>query len=226
MQWLTSAEACEKFNVTANTLRSWDKLGKILTTRTIGNQRRYSSHLLSEQVVPQSSPAQNVIYCRVSTFKQRDDLHRQIATMQAAHPNCDVISDIASGLNYHRKGLNSLLQRTVSGSLKTVPVAHKDRLARFGYELIETILQLHGVEIRVEDDTNHSPAEELQTDLLNVLHVFACRANGQRRYKRKGSDKEKKETIKRTKSVKEEEAKCLPLPLPTKSSSETQVDRV
>lgn len=126
-KWLTNGEVCQHFNVTASTLRTWDKQGRIKTQRTVGNQRRYSSLLLEEpQVGGENSPSESnsVIYCRVSSSKQKDDLVRQVASMQEKHLGCVLIKDVASGLNYKRKVLKSLLERAGN---KTIHVCYSNK---------------------------------------------------------------------------------------------------
>ncbi|MCY7337520.1 MAG: IS607 family transposase [Chamaesiphon sp.] len=123
-----------------------------------------------------------VCYCRVSSSKQRADLDSQIAYMRGLYPQAEIITDIASGLNYKRKGLKTLLARGLSGDQLTVVVAHKDRLARFGVELIEWILQSCGSELLVLNQSISDPQRELTEDLLAIIQIFSCRLYGQRRY--------------------------------------------
>lgn len=123
-------------------------------------------------------------YARVSSRKQKDDLERQIAYLKAKEPNAEVITDIASGLNFKRKGLTTLLERCLQGDKLTVVVAHRDRLARFGFELIEWLIERNGGQVVVLSKSAHtSPTDELFQDLLAVLGVFAARMPGLRRYR-------------------------------------------
>jgi predicted site-specific integrase-resolvase len=116
MVWLKPKQATEHFGVHINTLRNWDKLGKILTQRTPSGHRLYwdSFDLFPNNGIriedKQEFKEEEVIYCRVSTSRQKDDLKRQIEFMQLRHPNCRVIKDIASGINFKRKGLTALLE--------------------------------------------------------------------------------------------------------------------
>ena len=105
--------------------------------------------------------------------------------MQQQYPNAEIITDVASGLNYRRKGLASILERLHQGDKLTLVVAYRDRLARFGTELIEQILQQNGGELLVLNQRDLSPPEELTQDLLAILTVFSARANGLRRYRKK-----------------------------------------
>jgi len=93
-----------------------------------------------------------------------------------------VVFDIASGLNFKRKGLDSVLERVLSGKVEEVVVAHKDRLCRFGFELFESIARFHNTRIVVLDAAQESPQAELVRDLLSIIHVFSCRLYGLRKY--------------------------------------------
>lgn len=127
------------------------------------------------------------IYARVSTRKQSDDLKSQITTLQSRHPGSLVLSDCASGLNFKRKGLKTLLELAIKRRVRTVYIAHKDRLCRFAFDLVEHILKLHGAKIVVDaydtdttTSTAISPELELAEDVLAVITVFGARLYGKR----------------------------------------------
>ena len=103
--------------------------------------------------------------------------------MRERFPEHDIITDIASGLNFKRKGLRSVLERVLRREVKTVVVAHKDRLARFGFDLLQWLVESHGGTIMVLNDVSSSPTDELTQDLLAVLTVFSCRMHGLRKYR-------------------------------------------
>ena len=105
----------------------------------------------------------------------------RFAFMQQQYPNAEIITDVASGLNYRRKGLATILERLQLGDKLTLVVAYRDRLARFGTELIEQMLQQNGGELLVLNQRDLSPPEELTQDLLAILTVFSARANGLRK---------------------------------------------
>jgi predicted site-specific integrase-resolvase len=126
-----------------------------------------------------------VCYCRVSSPKQKDDLARQVVFMREQYPQAEIVQDIGSALNFKRKGLRSLLERLLQGDKLTLVVAHKDRLARFGFELMDFLVRTNGGELLVLDRVVDSPNEELTKDLLQILHVFSCRMHGLRRYSKK-----------------------------------------
>jgi len=100
--------------------------------------------------------------------------------MREQYPFASIVKDIGSGRYAKRRGLKSILERAMRGEQLQVVVAHKDRLARFGFELIEWIIQESGGRVVVLKQTNLSPEQELTNDLLNILHVFSCRMHGLR----------------------------------------------
>ena len=121
------------------------------------------------------------IYARVSTRKQLDDLQSQIRTLTTKYPDHVVFSDCASGLNFKRKGLLSLLQLTFEGRLRLVRIAHRDRLCRFAFDLLEYVFLKHCTKIHVEASDLPSSAEsELAEDVLAVITVFGARLHGAR----------------------------------------------
>ena len=129
---------------------------------------------------PKSNGVQ-AIYARVSTRKQLDDLQSQIRTLTTKYPNHVVFSDCASGLNFKRKGLLSLLQFAFEGRLRLVRIAHRDRLCRFAFDLLESVFLTHGAKIHVEASDLPSSAEsELAEDVLAVIAVFGARLHGAR----------------------------------------------
>ena len=186
-----SAQATsESLGISTGTLRNWARAGKVQYTTTVGGHRRYRANQFTStaqenhQAIVKcvSETVTGAIYCRVSSAKQKDDLQRQEAQLQEKYPTYQVFKDICSGLNYKRKGLTRLLEQVQRGMVKEVVVAHKDRLARFGTEIIEWVLKQAGVPLVVLDRNVLSPNEELTQDLMAIVHVFSCRLNGKRRY--------------------------------------------
>lgn len=176
MKYVSSKQASKQLGLHPNTLRHYADNGTIESYRTESGQRRYNV----EAYLGQQKQSTTICYCRVSSQKQRDDLKRQVQFMREQYPGAEVIKDIGSGLNYKRRGLKSILERAMRGEQLEIVVAHKDRLARFGFELIEWIIQESGGRFVVLKQTNLSPEQELTNDLLNILHVFSCRMHGLR----------------------------------------------
>ena len=123
----------------------------------------------------------DAVYARVSTRKQAPDLERQLATLRVAHPDANVFSDIASGLNFKRKGLRGLLKLAFDGRLRRVHVAHRDRLCRFAFDLVEHVLNEHGATIVVDSTSPQvSDEQELAEDVLSIVTVFGAKLHGKR----------------------------------------------
>lgn len=172
-------KAVELTGLHPNTLRKYADNGTVKSTRLPCGNRLFDTESLPGQ---KSKRAATVCYCRVSSTKQKDDLARQIAYMRDNFPNSDIIQDIGSGLNFKRKGLVSILDRLLQGDRITLIVAHRDRLCRFGFEIIDHMVKHNGGEIVVLNKTNTSPQSELVQDILSIIHVFSCRIHGLRRY--------------------------------------------
>jgi predicted site-specific integrase-resolvase len=147
--------------------------------RTPGGRRLYDLSSLSQ------SNRSKIIYARVSSKGQSNDLDSQIQYLRTRYPNHELIQDIGSGLNFKRKGLTALLERLLSGDVEEVVIAHRDRLCRFGFELFLTIAEKFNTKIVVLDDAQQSPHDELVADLLSIVHVFSCRLYGLRKYSKK-----------------------------------------
>jgi len=136
----------------------------------------------------------DAVYARVSTRKQAPDLERQLAALRIAHPGATVFSDIASGLNFKRKGLRDLFKLAFEGRLRRVHVAHKDRLCRFAFDLVEYVLSQHGATIVV--DANSVPVsdeQELAEDVLSIVTVFGAILHGKRSGQGRKRQREEKE---------------------------------
>ena len=179
MKYVPSREAAKVLGVHPNSLRSWANQGKIQVKLTPGGKRLYDI----ESFIGIVPATQSICYCRVSSVKQRDDLERQVEYMRTRYPDHAIVIDIASGLNFKRKGLRSLLERVLRREVCEIVVAYKDRLARFGFELIQWLVESHGGRIVVLNDVSMSPADELTQDLLAIITIFRCRMHGLRKYR-------------------------------------------
>ena len=123
-------------------------------------------------------------YCRVSSHKQKDDLERQIENvktyMYAKGYQFEIITDIGSGINYNKKGLNQIIDMVTNSEVEKIVVLYKDRLIRFGYELIENLCNKFGTTIEIIDNTEKSEQQELVEDLVKIITVFSCKLQGKR----------------------------------------------
>lgn len=183
-------EFAEMIGVSVKTLQRWDNEGKLKAFRT-PTDRRYYTHKQYVDYAGDSNTkhGKTVIYTRVSTANQKDDMANQVEYLkQFANARGiivdEVFEDIGSGLNYNRKKWNKLIEDCMLGLIKTVIVAHKDRFIRFGYDWFERFLKSNGVEIIVVNNDNASPEQELVNDLISIIHVFSCRIYGLRKYKK------------------------------------------
>ncbi|MGL5936545.1 MAG: IS607 family transposase [Cetobacterium sp.] len=186
IKYVNTKEAREITRVTSATLRRWDKEDKVKTIRTSSGIRLYDKSSLLAVIGQKgdSDEKKSISYCRVSSKKQNDDLERQKDFMQSLYPDHELVSDVGSGINFKRKGLQRILEQVMQGKVEEVVVSHRDRLCRFAFELIEFIFKQHDTKLVVIDKTdNKSGSEELAEDVLAIIQVFACREMGKRRYK-------------------------------------------
>ena len=181
------SEAARLLGVTTQTLRARHRKGLIEAVQEESTGHR--SYVLVDPLIAIrgneiDSTKQRIVYARVSSRKQLGDIERQIASLEAAYPGYRVISDIGSGLNFKRRGLLHILDLAISQRLEELVVAHRDRLVRFGFDLIEHMLRGHGAVLTVlhpPDVQGDSGAAELADDLLSIVTVFAARHHGRRR---------------------------------------------
>lgn len=181
-------------NKHVRTLQRWDNDGTFKPAKYTPKGRKLYSHEqyldFTNQNLDNLINKSNIIYCRVSSFNQKNDLTSQLKFIEQYCTNNqihvdDVYSDIGSGLNYKRKNFIKLINEITKHKINKVIVAHKDRLVRFGFELIEEICKEHNVELIVINDEKLSPQEEMVTDLMSIIHVFSSRLYGLRNYKPK-----------------------------------------
>ena len=146
-EFLTPRRTSELLKVTTKTLQNWDKEGKIKSFRTTGGHRRFAladiRTLMQTEKEPITPTQTKICYCRVSTPSQKEDLERQVEFFRQTYPTHRIVQDIGSGLNFKRKGLQTILDIAIAGDLSEVVVTHRDRLCRFGFELIEGIITNH-----------------------------------------------------------------------------------
>jgi predicted site-specific integrase-resolvase len=190
-QFVSVGEASTFTGLDPQTIRKMADKASIVCYRTPSGQRRINlqslQELCSSSPTPEeksSVPKRNFIYARVSTKKQMDDLSRQLEFLKRPeYADYRVVTDIASGINFQRKGLSTILDSCLQGIIGEVVVAHRDRLSRFGYELIELLVTKAGGKITVlQESENRTCEQELTDDLLAIIHVFSCRQMGKRSY--------------------------------------------
>ncbi len=183
MPKLIISEAAYLLGVSTDTLRRWEKEGKITSSRTEGGHRRYD---LTDILKDKEDEGLTILYARVSTRPQLKDLARQIAVLETyaeikGWKNCQTIKDIGSGVNYRKKGLSKLLSILVEGQATRLVLTTKDRLLRFGSELVFSLCELYGVEVVIlNKDPDSSPEEELVKDVLEIITVFSAKLHSMR----------------------------------------------
>jgi len=184
-------EFAEMIGVSVKTLQRWDREGILKAYRTPKDRRYYTDKQYVEYTGRKElKPSKTVIYARVSSNNQKDDLKNQIEFLKQ-YANAkgiivdEILEEIGSGLNYNRKKWNQLIERCMKGDITSVIIAHKDRFIRFGYEWFEKFLHSNGAEIIVVNNEKMSPEQEMIKDLISIIHVFSCRIYGLRKYKSK-----------------------------------------
>ena len=180
----------ELLGVSVKTLQRWDRDGILKANRTPTDRRYYTydQYLQFKGIKTENDIRDVVIYARVSTKNQKDDLQNQVEFLKQF---CNAkgmivnqcIEDFGSGLNYNRKKWNQLLDEVMENKIKTIVISSKDRFIRFGYEWFEKFCMKFHTTIMVVNNEAFSPNEELVQDIISILDVFSCRLYGFRKYK-------------------------------------------
>lgn len=177
-------EAAEALGVSVTTLRRWEASGKLVADHTAGGHRRYDlARLKPELFRAEADTRRTIAYARVSSHDQKDDLERQkqVLELYCARQGWpfEVIADLGSGMNYHKKGLKRLLSGILTGEVGRLVIAHKDRLLRFGAELVFGICEAKEVEVVILNQGEDTTCEEdLAQDVLEIITVFSARLYG------------------------------------------------
>ena len=178
--------ASKALGVSIATLRRWEAAGRIVAERTAGGQRRYDLAALKPEVFrAEPGDRRTIAYARVSSHDQKADLERQ---KQVLERYCagqgwtfEIVSDLGSGMNYHKKGLKRLLDDVVEGHIGRLVITHKDRLLRLGAELVFAICEAKSVEVVILNKGEDATFEEdLAKDVLEIISVFSARLYGSR----------------------------------------------
>jgi excisionase family DNA binding protein len=180
-------EAAKTLGVHPKTLRKWELEGKITAIRTEGNHRRYD---LSKLLNIKSGSALTIAYARVSSHDQKEDLVRQANVLESYCAKngwtFEVIQDLGSGMNYKKKGLVRLIKLICTNQVERLVLSHKDRLLRFGSDLVFMLCENFGTEVIIINRSEDSSFEEdLTADVLEIITVFSARLYGSRSHKNK-----------------------------------------
>jgi len=198
--FISIKEASRLTGLCAQTLRALADNEKVKSYKTLSGQRKFDKLSLEEMCSSVSTSSKtsvverkNIIYARVSSKKQLDDLSRQVEFIKGRrgeYASYKLVTDIASGINFKRKGLETILDACVQNNIGEVVVTHRDRLSRFGFDLIELLVKKAGGSITViDDERNKTSEQELSEDLLSIIHIYSCRQMGKRSYKTKDDNK-------------------------------------
>lgn len=186
--------------ISASTLRLWANNGRIRVKRPTRKRFYHLGDVQREMAeAPMISYRQTgkvVGYARVSSSHQREDLERQVQYIQSHYQVTEIIKDIGSGLNYNRRGFDNLLSQVEAGAVSIVVVTYKDRMCRFGLELVERIFNKHGTKLVIlcnQGDGTSSAETELAQDLLDVCNYFVAKRNGQKAAKYREERQREKE---------------------------------
>ena len=192
------SKAAKILGVSEITLRRWDEEGRLVAHKTEGGHRRYDITKIRPESIHKYDFADNrktIAYARVSSHDQKEDLERQKQVLELFCSKngwtFEVIADLGSGMNYHKKGLKKLINAILDDSAGRLVLTHKDRLLRFGAELVFAVCEAKNVEVIIinkgEDmDCSQSLFEEdLATDVLEIITVFSARLYGSRSKKNK-----------------------------------------
>lgn len=176
-------EAARLMGTSVDNLRKWEKSGELLPARkTQGGTRYYDA---AQLLGLGDSEAATVGYARVSSHDQKADLARQQEMLEAYCAakgwRSEIIKDLGSGMNYHKAGLLKLVEMILNRRMKRLVITHKDRLLRFGAELVFALCELQGIEIVIiHKGERPSFEEELAQDVLEIITVFSARLYGSR----------------------------------------------
>ena len=189
MEYVKRKEALKMLNISYPTLYKMAENNEIDTIK-VREQMMYNVNKYLRENKIENTNKKNICYCRVSSKKQMEDLKRQVVYMERQYPHHRIITDIGSGLNYKRPGLREIMDMAVNGEINELVIAYKDRLTRFGYELIEYQIEKYsGGKIRIiNNEEEKTPTEELTEDVIAIMNVYAAKINGLRKYKNKLRD--------------------------------------
>jgi len=191
-KYLAIKEAADLLGVSTSTMRRWETEGRLVPDeRTEGNQRRYRlSSIRPELLRVDDAKKKTIAYARVSSHDQKEDLERQKKMLEmfcsANGWQFEVVADLGSGMNYHKRGLKKLLNDILEGNVGRLVITHKDRLLRFGAELIFALCEAKNVEVLIINKGEDASFEEdLAKDVLEIITVFSARLYGSRSHKNK-----------------------------------------
>lgn len=198
--YITPLEAQKRYGYSASTFRNWANLGEIKCERAPGGKRFYDVSSIERKIGIKEKDKNKdkegiILYARVSSTKQREELKNQIETLQREYPEGEVISEIGSGLDYNRKGIKRLIHRISQGDIQKVAITYPDRLCRYGTELFEWIFEEKEIELVVlcgKDEEDEYREEELGKEILEICNFFTEKYNRRKRVKYRKQEQSEK----------------------------------
>jgi len=192
-EYATAAHVHERYDIARSSLRAWAESGRIAALRVGGTGKRLYKLADIERILgidEQEKKTERIkaCYTRVSSQHQRGDLERQCAFLQHHYPDHKLYSDVGSGLNFKRPQFKALLDAVHNNAVEEIVVTDKDRLCRFGTELVQWLLDKTDTKLVVHSDPASAGAigdesnynHELSDDIISVISFFTARHNGQR----------------------------------------------
>lgn len=207
---ISTGKAAKLLGVSVKTVQRWEREGRLIpVARTDSNRRLYTEAQIREFIGLRnavSEPTRLVAYCRVSSAAQKPDLANQRKVLEEfvvakGLANVEFIEEVGGGLNFKRKRFLSLMDEIGRREIKTLILAHRDRLTRFGFEWFKHFAEVNGCEVLVLNQERLSPEQEMVQDLMTIVHCFSSRLYGLRNYRKKLD-----EALKRDKETEHEPA--------------------
>ena len=204
-KYLSISEAAKYLHVSTSTLRRWETEGTITPFRTVGKARRYTKSMLDQLVgvsniqTTKHNHRLAIGYCRVSSSSQKEDLKRQVEVVtnycEKQGYQFKIIQDIGSGVNYTKGGLRELIHLISTQQCDRIVLNYKDRLVRWGFELIAEFCKENHVQIEIinQSTSDKSDNQELAEDIITIITVFSARMYGKRSHKNKQIIQQSKE---------------------------------
>lgn len=201
---ISTGKAAKLLGVTVKTLQRWEREGRLIpVARTDSNRRLYTESQIRAFIGLQRNggrePVRQVAYCRVSSAAQKPDLANQRQVLEEfvvakGLANVEFVEEVGGGLNFKRKRFLALMDEIGRREIKTLILAHRDRLTRFGFEWFEHYAKANGCEVLVLNQERLSPEQEMVQDLMTIVHCFSSRLYGLRNYRKKLDEALKQDT--------------------------------
>lgn len=180
-----ASEAAIYYGTSIPNVRKWAREGVVPAERTPGGKNLYILPDPAPDVPSDDTWTGNIVYARVSSRKQADDLERQAQSLVQRYPGYTLVKDVGSGINYQRPGFRAILERLFQGHVQRVVVAHQDRFTRFGYDFFQWLFKHFGAVLESVEHPNADAGEDMVADIMEVFTVFSARYYGRRKYHEK-----------------------------------------